>query len=91
MHGIVLGTGPCLEDLWIIPLQSFDKRYGHATRQIGVLAIGLLTASPAGITEDVDIGRSKGQATVASGVARGLGQVEFGPRLVGDGRGYPAK
>ena len=58
VHGIVLGTSPEFAVSGILrPLQSLDHLHAHDTRQIGILAIGLLTTSPAGITEDVHVGR----------------------------------
>ena len=56
MNGIVLGTGMGLDILVVIALHA---KYGLNTQNgihIGVLTTGLLTASPTGVTEDVDVG-----------------------------------
>ena len=56
VYGIVLGTGPELAVFGILrSLQALDHLNAHDTCQVGILAVGLLTASPTGVTEDVDI------------------------------------
>ena len=56
VDGIVLGTGPEFTILGILrPLQAFYHLYTHDTRQVGVFAVGLLTAPPTGVTENVDV------------------------------------
>ena len=64
MHGEVLGTGQELliffpQNLSVIgiALQTSDDGESHLRSEVGVFAVGLLTASPAGVTEDVDVGR----------------------------------
>ena len=56
VDGIVLGAGPEFTVLGILrPLQALHYLHTHDTCQVGILAVGLLTASPTGVTEDVDI------------------------------------
>ena len=52
--------------------------------EVGVLAVGLLTAAPAGIAEDVHVGGPEGQAVIDVAVSFPGEGVVLGPRLVGD-------
>ena len=40
-----------------VALETAHYSEAHLSSQIGVFAISLLTTSPAGITEDIDVGR----------------------------------
>ena len=63
VHGIVLGTGPQLTVLGILrPLQAPHHLCTHHTRQIGILAVGLLSPAPSRIAEDVHIRCPHGEA-----------------------------
>ena len=56
VYGIVLRTGPKLAVLCILrTLQTLDHLDTHHTGEIGILSVGLLTASPTGVTEDVHV------------------------------------
>ena len=55
MHSIVLGTGMRLEIMVIITLHTQYCLHTQYGIQIGILTTGLLSTSPTGITEDVDI------------------------------------
>ena len=93
VHGKVLGAGQQLGifagaqllSVHGLPLQSVDHGQSHALGQVGVLAIRLLAASPAGVTEDVDVGRPERQPLIALHVARLLGLLVLGAGLVADG------
>ena len=66
-------------------LQPLDEGHAHARGQRGVLAIGLLAAAPAGVPEDVDVGRPHRQAAVQAGRAVGTdGAPELGAELDAD-------
>ena len=68
MHGEVLGASEELavfadaEVFAVIAyaLQTADHGEAHLGSEVGVFAISLLAAPPAGITEDVDVGRPVG-------------------------------
>ena len=56
VYGIVLGTCPELTVFRLLrPLQALHYLHTHDTCQVGILAVGLLTASPTRITENVDV------------------------------------
>ena len=55
VHGKVLGTGGAFQIL-SMPLQTAHISLSHTGCQIGVFSVGLMTAAPAGIPEDVDVG-----------------------------------
>ena len=85
MHGEVLGTGQQLAILGVLgPLQAAYDGRAHATGQEGVLAVGLLSASPPRVAEDVDIGCPERQAGILLQGAVAAGQRVLGARLVAD-------
>ena len=92
VHGEVLGAGQELAVFFSQPLsvigialQSSHHRETHLRSQEGILAVGLLTASPAGITEDVDVRRPERETLVAFDIATTLGLLGLHTRLVAHG------
>jgi len=81
----VLRRGNRLEDLRIIALQSLDERHPHGRGQVGILAVGLLPATPARIAEDIDVGRPHGEARVELAHPAAQELVMLRARLVRDG------
>ena len=75
----------------IVALQPFDKCHAHAAGQIRVLAVGFVTASPAGIAKDVDIGAPKGQPFIDAAIPLTLEFVVFGAAFGRNGRRYIAQ
>ena len=67
-------------------MQSTDYGQSHARCQVGVFTVGLLSASPAGVTEDVDVGRPEREALVALDIAAVLGLLGLYTGLVADRR-----
>ena len=56
VYGIVLGTSPELAvSGFLRTLQAFDHLNTHDACQIGIFTVGLLTAAPAWVTEDVHV------------------------------------
>ena len=91
VHGEVLGTGQQLQVAIAVgqgsavelhALQTAHHGDAHAAGQPRVFAVGLLSASPAWVTEDVDVGRPKGKSLVAAYLAAPLGLIVFGACLV---------
>ena len=76
VYGIVLGTGMGLEITAIVALHAEDGLHTQYCIHIGILATGLLTATPTGIAEDVHIGTPEGEFGVAGVVDDTLGYVE---------------
>ena len=64
VHGKVLGACYSLEIVRVVAFQTTNHRHTHLSCQVRVFSIGLLSASPTWVTEDVDVGRPVGQATV---------------------------
>ena len=58
----MLGRGDGAVVARIVALHSGDKGHAHARGQERVFAVGLLAASPAGIAEDIEIGRPEIEA-----------------------------
>ena len=56
VNGIVLGAGVCFVVLGVVALHTFYKSGSHLTCQVRVLTAGLLAASPARVTEYIDVG-----------------------------------
>ena len=92
MHGIVLGAGMSLQVVVVVALHAEHGLHTEYGIQIGILATGLLSASPAGVTEDVDIRAPERQLGVAGivGLAHShmlhtvVGAVPVGAGLVAD-------
>ena len=63
MHGIMLGAGSRLHGI-PVSLQPLHISHTHPAGQIGILSISLMSAAPAGITENIHIGSPEGQALV---------------------------
>ena len=55
VHCIVLYAGVGLEILAVIGLHCADGCSAHYACEVRILAAGLLSASPAGVTEDVHV------------------------------------
>ena len=93
MYGKVLGTSQQLAvfadtqvfTLIAHTLQTANNGQSHTAGQIGVFAVGLLSASPAWVTEYVDVWCPERQALIPLDVARLLGLLGFGTCLVADG------
>ena len=85
VHGEVLGAGRGLQPYGVAALQPADERLAQQSGQVGILAVSLLPAAPAGIAEDVDVGSPEREALVVhAALARAVGLVVDGP---GFGRG----
>ena len=91
VHSEVLGAGGGFHMVGIVALQPFDKCHAHAAGQIRVLAVGFVTASPAGIAKDVDIGTPKGQPFIDAAIPLTLEFVVFGTAFGRNGRRYIAQ
>ncbi len=82
----VLGAGRGFEIARIIPLQARHERRGHLPRQERIFAPGLLTATPARVAEDIDVGRPEGQALIPARLPLAAQRrVVLGTGLVPDG------
>ena len=86
MHRKVLGAGGRLEVL-ALALQALDEAHAQAGGQVGILAVGLMAAAPAGITEDVDVGAPHGQALVDVAILMGCLAVVLGTGFMADDLG----
>lgn len=56
VYSEMLGTGGSLNIIGVIALQALDKRNTQQPGQIGVFAVGFLTATSAGVSENIDVG-----------------------------------
>ena len=74
-----------------LSLQTVHNGQAHALSQVRVFAVGLLTASPTGVAEDVDVRRPERQTLVALHVTRLLCLLVFGAGFVADGREHLVK
>ena len=84
VHGEVLGRGDGLQVARIAALHACDEGYGQPAGQVRVFAVGLLTAPPAGVPEDVDVRRPVVEIgdAAGSGARRHLGHGRLAHRLV---------
>src|ERR1700679_403724 len=81
VDGVMLGRGDGAVIFGIVALDAFDEGCAEAGGEERVFAVGLLAAAPAGIAEDVDVGRPDGQAVVAVVVVVREGVVVLGAGL----------
>ena len=92
VYGIVLGAG---EEFAVFAhtevfavvahtLQAAHHGEAHLRGEVGVFAVGLLAASPAGVTEDIDVRCPERQALVALDISRLFGLTGFYTGLVAD-------
>ena len=86
MHDKVLGASRHLQMKTILSLQSGNILTRQHARQERVLTESLLTPSPSGIPEEIDVGRPEGQADILAPVARTDGPVMLCPGLIRDRR-----
>ncbi len=88
VDGEVLGGGDHLEVARVVALQALHERDAHARGKEGVLAVGLLAATPSRVAEDVDVRRPEREALVAPPLPARRELVVLGPSFVGDGGGH---
>jgi len=83
----MLGARERLGVMRIAALEAGDEGDGQTAGEKRILAIGLLTAAPARIAEQIDVGRPEGQPEVAGGGAAANRVVVLRPSLGGNGVG----
>ena len=89
VHVKVLGSGDDAVVARVVALHAGHKGHAHARGQERIFAVGLLAAAPAGIAEEVEVGRPEVEALEDVGVAaaaHGLGILDA--RLGADGFGH---
>ena len=64
VHGEMLRTGCSLQVILVMSLDALHKANAKTGGQIRILTEGLVSAAPAGITEDVYVGRPEGQSLI---------------------------
>src|SRR6266699_3334388 len=65
----MLGGCNRFQILGIVALQPGDESYANATCEKRIFSVSFLSASPARIAKDVDVGRPEGQAEIAAGIS----------------------
>ena len=86
VYGKVLGAGVRLVPLRVV--RSLDASYdgdAHASAQVRVFTVRLLSASPARVAEDVHVGRPEGESLVAPVGTSLVGHAVLGACFVGHG------
>ena len=68
-----------------VALQTAHHGQSHASGEIGVFTIGLLSASPSRVAEDIDVGSPERQSLIAFHHPRATGGVVFGTCLIAGG------
>ena len=85
VHRKVLGGRDGLEVPGVVALQALDEGDADARRQVRVFAVGLLSAAPARVAKDVDVGRPDREPSIPLGAAVGLHVLDvLGAKLGGD-------
>ena len=90
VHGEMLNRRHGLQIIRVVSLQAAHEGDPVASRQKRIFAVGLLSAPPAWITENIDIGRPDGQPRISLGTATffGNGLVVLCACLGGNGVGH---
>ncbi len=81
----VLRGGVDLAILRIVTLQALHEGDAHSRSEPGIFAVGFLSATPARIAEDIDVGRPERQALIALAQTATLELMMLGARLIADG------
>ena len=84
----VLGACRSLQILLIVALDALNKAYAHAGSQIRILAKGFMTASPARVAENIDIGRPERKSLVNVRVVLLLLVIVLGASFCGNDIGH---
>ena len=90
VHGKMLGTGHSLQVMRVVALQTVHHGHAHLACQVGVLTVGLLSASPPWVAEDIYVG-SPHRETMEScgGHTAALLLVPFGTCLIAGSCEHP--
>ena len=88
VHGEVLGRGVDLAVLRIVTLHRLHERDTHSRGEERIFAVGFLAAAPAGVAENVDVGRPEGEALVALALPAAGELLMLGAAFVADGGGH---
>ena len=84
VNGKVLGARRRLEVFRIVPLHALDEPDAQPRGEVRILPVGFVSAAPAGIPEDVDIGRPEGEPLVDAEIAFAGGFMVLGAAFGGD-------
>ncbi len=84
VYGVMLGAGGGFHKL-AVTLKPLNKCRTHFGGQVRVLAVGLLSSSPAGVTENIDVGRPEGKTLIDAVVTLFFSCVVFCTGFVGNG------
>ena len=76
MNGVVLGTGVGFEILVVVALHAENGLYAQYSVHVGILTASLLTASPTGITEDINVRAPKGKLGITRVIDDTHGHIE---------------
>ena len=85
VDGVVLRRGDDAEVGGVVALHTGDEGDGHAAGEEWIFAVGFLSASPAGVAKDIDVGGPEGEAEELFWLAAADGLVVFGAGFGGDG------
>src|SRR5262245_38378964 len=88
VNGKVLGSGNDLQVFGIVALQAGYESNADAAGEKRIFSVRFLAAAPARVAKDVDVGRPKGQAVVAAGIAVLDSVVVLGASFGGDDIGH---
>ena len=88
VHGEVLDGRNGLQVAGIVALEPPDERHGQTAREVRVLTVGLLPASPSRVAEQVDVRRPDGETLISLVLAPAQIVVMLGAELVGNDRGH---
>jgi len=84
VDGIVLGCGDKLQVFRVGTLQAAHERDAKTGGQVGAFAIGFLSAAPAGIAKNIDVGRPWSESEVLPPVVLPQGLMMLGAGFVGN-------
>ena len=76
VYGVVLSAGMGFVILAVVALHAEDGLYAQYSIHVGILTASLLTTSPTGIAEDVDVRAPKGEFRIARVIDDTHGYIE---------------
>ena len=88
VNGVMFGSCDRFQVFRIAALKPFDEIDGHASGEEGILAIGLLSTTPARISENIDIWSPESESGIDAANIVARKKVVFGACLIADGIPY---
>src|SRR5688572_11750067 len=72
----------------VIPLKTFHKLNSQPAGEVRVFSVSFLSAAPAGVTKNIDVGRPQGKSLIDESLVTLCKIFMLRARFIGDSRGH---